>query len=120
MGSARVINDDGRLGFGVSVAGGPLASDDLRAVADAGGEKPGMVLWFEDFHARPPSAGIAAVNDLAATPIITWEPWRATLGSIAFGEHDDHLADWAEALRASGSAVGLRLAHEFNGDWYPW
>jgi len=89
-------------------------------VTDVVGEKPGAVLWFEDFHAEPPSAGIGAVDDFDAMPIITWEPWGATLESIAFGEHDGHLVEWAKALTASGSSVGLRFAHEFNGDWYPW
>ena len=114
------MRDKGRLRFGVSVECGPLASDELRAVADAIGAEPGIVLWFEDFHAAPPTAGIAAVSDLGAIPIITWEPWRATIDSIAFGEHDGHLVEWAEALGASGSDVYLRFAHEFNGDWYPW
>jgi hypothetical protein len=112
--------DNGRLRFGVSVEGGPLAFDELCALTDAVGEKPGVVLWFEDFHAPPPSEGIAAVNDFEAIPIITWEPWHATLESIAFGEHDDHLIGWAQALKAVGSQVCLRFAHEFNGSWYPW
>ena len=120
MGIGPVDRDMGRLGFGVSVEGGPLASDQLRAVTDAVGERPGTVLWFEDFHAPPPTAGIDAVAGMAAFPIITWEPWHATLESITRGEQDDHLISWAEALAACDSEVGLRLAHEFNGDWYPW
>jgi mannan endo-1,4-beta-mannosidase len=114
------MRDKGRLRFGVSVEGGALAHDEWCAVADAIGEKPDMVLWFEDFHAAPPTAGIAEVSDFDAIPIITWEPWHAPMGSIAFGEHDDHLIDWAEALGATGVDVYLRFAHEFNGNWYPW
>lgn len=109
-----------RLRFGVSVEGGPLADDDLRAVGAAAGSAPDYVLWFEDFLAEAPVAGISATARSGALPIVTWEPWSATLQSIADGEHDHHLADWADALRGCELPIYLRFAHEFNGDWYPW
>ncbi|RDH74209.1 endoglucanase [Mycolicibacterium moriokaense] len=110
----------GRLRFGASVEGGPLAADELAALSAAIGTALDIVLWFEDFHAAPPVAGLEAVDSAGALPIITWEPWHATVESITHGRLDDHLIAWADALRECGFAVGLRFAHEFNGDWYPW
>lgn len=112
--------DRERLCFGVSVEGGPLADDQLRAVGTAAGEFPGIVLWFEDFHAEPPVAGIDSTSRSGALPIVTWEPWSATLGSLADGDHDDHLIHWADEFSVCGLPTYLRFAHEFNGDWYPW
>jgi len=71
-------------------------------------------------------------------PMISWEPY--TIGTtpndievqIANGEHDSYIHHWADQLKAFlsgpdgqyGTAddrrVYLRLAHEMNGDWYPW
>jgi hypothetical protein len=114
------MRDREKLGFGVSVEGGPLAAEELHAVSTAVGEQPASVLWFEDFHSSPPVEGVAAVSGRSATPIITWEPWNAPLDSIARGQQDGHLTCWADALAVSESEVYLRFAHEFNGDWYPW
>lgn len=72
-------------------------------------------------------------------PMITWEPY--TSGSttptditkrIAIGEYDAYIETWANRLKiflsgpdgiyntADDRRVYLRLAHEMNGNWYPW
>lgn len=74
-----------------------------------------------DFARRVTAAG--------ATPSITWEPWDPRAGvaqpayrlrRIASGAFDPYLDRWAEGIRAYGQPVVLRLAHEMNGNWYPW
>lgn len=71
-------------------------------------------------------------------PLITWEPFLRTTTpanievQIAAGAYDAYILEWGGRLKAflSGpdGALGtaddrrayLRLAHEMNGDWYPW
>ena len=117
--------------FGVSTPGGPAAPGEYRAVADAVGVQPSVVLWFVDFSSPPPIAQLDAVRGWGADPVITWEPWRWVadgeydrsafpMEQIAAGVHDDYLYRWADELAAWGDTVYLRFAHEANGDWYPW
>jgi mannan endo-1,4-beta-mannosidase len=67
-------------------------------------------------------------------PLLTWEPYLAAetpsdvARRIAAGDVDTYLDEWANRLAdwlAGGSGTAdrrlyLRLAHEMNGDWYPW
>jgi hypothetical protein len=92
----------------------------LHAISAAVGEQPRLVLWFEDFLSDAPVAGVEAVRRFGAVPVVTWEPWQVSLTAIADGDYDEHLKQWADKLTACDSALYLRFAHEFNGDWYPW
>jgi hypothetical protein len=74
------------------------------------------------------------IRDAGRIPLLTWEPYLAAETApgiarrIAAGEFDAFLAEWANRLAdwlADGSGTDdrrlyLRLAHEMNGDWYPW
>ena len=71
-------------------------------------------------------------------PLLTWEPFTGGTTPadievrIARGDYDAYVRTWAARLatfvngpdRVAGTAddrrVFLRLAHEFNGNWYPW
>lgn len=73
-------------------------------------------------------------------PVITWEPYLCSpartpgdmLVRAARGDYDDYLNAWAARLKAFVSGpdgvlgtaddrrVYIRLAHEMNGNWYPW
>lgn len=118
-----------RLRFGVSTPGGPSASAELDAVTATAGEAPTVVLSYADWSRELDVAGLEAVTRRGAVPLVTWEPWVAGAGAvqpayaldrITAGEHDAYLRRWAEGLKAFGRPVLLRLAHEMNGDWYPW
>lgn len=113
--------------FGVSTLGGAHAEAERAAVAEAVGEMPALVSWFEDFAAAPPVDGLERVSS-CALPIVTWEPWFTSgtpdsagiMAAIVAGVHDDHLRRWARGIARVGTPTYLRFAHEFNGDWYPW
>lgn len=73
-------------------------------------------------------------------PMITWQPFLCSSSStpatidvqIAAGQYDSYIGSWARRLKtflsgpdtAYGTAddrrVYIRLAHEMNGNWYPW
>lgn len=113
--------------FGVSTPGGFTAGRELQAVADAVGHRPEMVMAFEDFFAPPPVSAMAVVTYSGAEPIVSWEPWcwtddrsPAVMKALLAGALDDYIYRWADEIGEWGRHVFIRLAHEFNGDWYPW
>jgi beta-mannanase len=69
-------------------------------------------------------------------PVISWEPWdphaplqrdnsrnrqpRYQLKRIIAGEYDGYIRGYARGLAGLPYQVGVRLAHEMNGFWYPW
>jgi len=73
-------------------------------------------------------------------PVITWEPYLCSpnatpsdvMARAARGEYDAYVEAWANRLKAFVSGpdgalgtaddrrVYIRLAHEMNGNWYPW
>lgn len=119
------------LRFGVSTPGGATATQQFEQVTAAAGQAPTLVLSYADFTTEPPIAGLDAVSEAGADPLLTWEPWKweqgAQFDSARFamptfvrGDHDPYIARWAEQLRDWNKTVYLRFAHEQNGTWYPW
>jgi hypothetical protein len=53
-------------------------------------------------------------------PLVTWEPWGASLRAIAGRSHDTLIRKRARALAQYRKPVFLRWGHEMNGNWYPW
>lgn len=118
------------LRFGVSTPGGPLATSELDAVATLVNESPSIIMSYKDFSQAAPIADLDAVDARGATSLITWEPWlwsgnganqpAYALDRITAGDYDTYIAQWGNDLKTWGKPVMLRLAHEMNGNWYPW
>ena len=117
--------------FSVFLPGTPGDATDLAGVAARAGQAPTMVMWYEAWGTTPSLLAAAAqrVAAAGATPQITWEPWDPAAGveqpayalaAIAAGHHDAYLRTWADQIKAYAGPVELRIAHEANGDWYPW
>jgi len=62
-------------------------------------------------------------------PLITWQPWnpndgattsRYSFDSIVAGTWDSYITSFAKVMKSFNSIVYIRLAHEFDGNWYPW
>jgi PA14 domain/Glycosyl hydrolase family 26/CARDB len=66
--------------------------------------------------------GPAQIDDVAngRIPMITWQPVNTTLTDIASGVYDANIIARAQFVKAFGSTILLRFAHEMNGNWYPW
>lgn len=57
--------------------------------------------------------------------LIAWQPRHddgspLTLSSIVKGEWDAHVRRFLEGAAGYTGEVTIRLAHEMNGNWYPW
>jgi autotransporter-associated beta strand protein len=61
-------------------------------------------------------------------PMFTWQPQNGsqgvtqsfTLANIINGAYDTYITNWAASAKSWGHPFFLRLAHEMNGNWYPW
>lgn len=116
----------------------------VRALESWQGRGHAVLLLFTNWDADPSvqdnlfTRQLPAIWDQGHVPLITWEPYtgEATppdiVARIAGGYHDAYVATWAARLRAflagpdgvlhsfDDRRAFLRLAHEMNGNWYPW
>ena len=96
--------------------------------------------WGDQEDQKFPQRLVDAVYTLGSIPVITWEPWLSTfenrlhphlplredrdvngLASVARGDYDFYVDEWAREAAAWGHPLLLRLAHEFNDPYrYPW
>jgi beta-mannanase len=94
------------------------------------GTAPKIVGWFESWSDTGFSAermDAAASRD--ATPLLTWHSWDHRLGTdqpkyalrtIARGDHDTYVRQWAKDAADYGKPIYLRFDHEMNLDSFPW
>lgn len=98
----------------------------LDAVSARVGRKPAMVMWYQDWGSGFPRSQCETMRQQGMVPHITWEPWlwsdhnAISLKDIADGKRDAYIRDFARAAKEWGHPFFLRVAHEMNGDWYPW
>jgi mannan endo-1,4-beta-mannosidase len=113
------------LGWSTSTVAG------IGATARRLGVEPGAVSAYTPFDEPFPSDWANEARDRQVPLVLAWEPWdwhrpsdrdqaEYALASIARGQHDDYVREWAHSAAASGVTVLLRFAPEANGDWRPW
>jgi len=98
------------------------------------------VAWGDKPTEKFPTRLVETINRMGSVPMITWEPWvvdfdetlrpnlpkrpereYASLASIARGDYDFYIVEWAKAAAAFGKPMFLRFAHEMNDPYrYPW
>jgi beta-mannanase len=134
------------LALGIYDAGHATGSTEAGRLAQletALGHRLAIVQTFSSWESSDgsavpfPSDFATAVRAAGATPMITWQPqrqpgsWLAPgqtdvdqpafdLAALASGRYDAYVTSWADAAKAFGGVVFVRLMHEMNGDWYPW
>lgn len=120
--------------------------DEVRTMEAWQGKRHAVVNLFTDWCDRSKTMDNLFKQQLPKVwasgnvPVISWElylcPRSATPADVearaARGDYDTYVAAWADRLKGfvSGSdgslgtdddrRVYIRLAHEMNGDWYPW
>lgn len=117
--------------FGLSSQGPDSGVDAAVDTAQQLGRKLDVVNYFEAWAwKRPLDIGtLRRIDSAGAVPAVTWEPWNPensitsrefAPASIASGEHDDYIEEWATAAAQYGKPMQIRFGHEMNGTWYPW
>lgn len=122
------------------------AMDRVKAMEAWQGKRHAVLNLFTDWCNRTKTMDNLFKQQLPAiwangnVPVITWEPFLCSSASTpsdvlvraARGDYDAYLNAWAQRLKAFVSGpdgsygtaddrrVYIRLAHEMNGNWYPW
>lgn len=142
MCSATAAADDrSQIIYGVFAGNGSVAD-----AASFTGKTPGVKTLFEDFdhtHVAKAEGDLTQAWNEGTVPILTWElgakgndpkhtPNSDIDVRIAQGQKDTYIDDYASMIHRyvagpdgrigtnDDRKVYLRIAHEMNGNWYPW
>lgn len=109
------------VSIGAYIPGGdqnPSLIDDFDAQV---GREPAMILSYKEWSQAPfEHDQLEGIWDHGALPLITWEPWGASLQGIAQGSYDGYIRDSARAAAVWNKPLMVRFGQEMNGDWFPW
>jgi mannan endo-1,4-beta-mannosidase len=129
---APYLRSGGKLYLGVSESHSP---PDMAAVSHLGrlmGRQPDLLLYFQSWTVPFKARFARDAWNAHMLPVLTWQPWAAADGDTAYfqpawtlrqilsGRYDAYIRRTAEAIGQLGFPIGIRLAHEMNGFWYPW
>jgi hypothetical protein len=128
------------VALGIFHPGVPGDAGARRALVDDLGMAPAVISWFQHWGYKATRdlriTQLEEVAGIGAIPMIAWEP-RDPFGGIdqpefaldrlcsepgtnGRGDFDNYIDSWARGIASYGGPVLLRLAHEMNGNWYPW
>lgn len=122
-----------KMPFGIAIDGDP-SSKTISAFKDSTGIAPRFVVVFQSWPSAPaafqsPRPAIDSIRATGAVPVLTWEPWDTSRGpepsvipaaDIFDGKWDAYIDRWLGELKASGTEVWVRFAHEMNTTRYHW
>ncbi|PKK12727.1 glycoside hydrolase family 26 protein [Thermomonospora sp. CIF 1] len=106
--------------IGVAIDGVSRSIAPVAAFNRGIGKKVNMVTIYAAVSDHFDSRGARRIWRAGAIPLIMWEPFSPSLATIARGAIDDHLRQFATAVRALNIPVAISFGHEMNGFWYPW
>ena len=145
-GAAVGAQAQGQALLGVYYGNQGFNMDQVRAMEAWQGKRHAVVNLFTDWCNRNKNLDnlfklqLPNVWANGNVPLVSWEPYLCTASATpndvevraARGDYDAYLNAWADRLKAFVSGpdgslgtaddrrVYLRLAHEMNGNWYPW
>lgn len=120
--------------FGLYTEQAPFNWGEAGMVEATVARKANLIGYFQDWNDPFRSDAVLLAWQRHQIPMLTWEPAPTTgredpdnpanlafnLKSIGAGSHDDYIRTYARGIRDLQMPIVLRLAHEMNGDWYPW
>lgn len=114
------------LGNGMCAPGDSAAVDAWRSQV---GRLPAVWSIYQSWTGwnQFPVSNARRASQIGGRLMVTWEPWGNgardsswSCRAVASGAYDPYIRQYARAVKSSGAPVLIRLAHEMNGDWYPW
>jgi hypothetical protein len=107
--------------FGAFTYGGVWRGmEPVRELEALIGRRLDVVHWFTNWDNAYEPGMVDAVASEGRLPLISWQPHRQSVRSIAEGEHDDYIRSWADGVAAATGLVYIRPFPEMNGDWVSW
>jgi mannan endo-1,4-beta-mannosidase len=143
---AGAAHAQGQALLGVYYGNQGWKMDQVRAMETWQGRRHAVVNLFTDWCNRTKTLDNLFGQQLPGiwtngnVPVVSWEPYLCSTSSTpndvevraARGDYDAYLRAWADRMKAFVSGpdgslgtaddrrVYIRLAHEMNGNWYPW
>ncbi|MEA2125213.1 MAG: hypothetical protein QOI80_1995 [Solirubrobacteraceae bacterium] len=122
-----------RVSFGAWTPGSPFGGNlhATNSLERSLQRRVAIVSWYQDWgvdgsHFRwNVKKAVRSIRHSHRRAMLTWEPtgadWQSyTYDNIANGAKDDYIRWWARKVGRLHSTLYVRLAHEMNGNWYPW
>ena len=92
----------------------------LASYSKSIGVQPQIVEFYNKFTSRFAFGEARQARDAAEIPLIQLNPKNVSVKKIANGVYDNHITNYAVAVRKFGCTIILSFGHEMNGWWYPW
>jgi mannan endo-1,4-beta-mannosidase len=105
---------------GVALEGVPQSVDPVKDYAAKIGKQPNLIEYYAAWGDGFDTTGARRIYEAGALPYMAWEPHDVTMASIAAGTTDDYVKGVATAAAKYNLPIAISIAHEMNGDWYPW
>jgi mannan endo-1,4-beta-mannosidase len=134
--SAPLFPSPGKKFVGIMTNGGPYDFTQLDQFTRAVGHQPSVYEFAQGWAVDQfDQSAIDKVAQRGMLPLISWEPWdyrrQSKIASLASqpayglshiinGDYDGYIRSWAEGVKSLPYTIAIRLAHEMNGNWYPW
>jgi hypothetical protein len=106
--------------LGIEAPGAPASLAPVQRFAASIGRKPNLIGQYVAWNTPFPAQSVARAWSYGALSYLAWEPYGASVQSIAAGHSDGYITGFAKAVRALNDPVALSFGHEMNGFWYPW
>ncbi|MFB7612910.1 glycoside hydrolase family 26 protein [Kitasatospora sp. NPDC056181] len=106
--------------LGAALPDVPAKMDALGGYTTAIGKQPNVLEYYAGWGDGFDTAGVRRIYDAGALPYMAWEPHSPSMAAIAAGETDDYVKSVAKAAAKLNLPIAISIAHEMNGDWYPW
>lgn len=131
-GGENVSANNRTVALGIWVPGTPWDLTNLNLHESKTQKKNAIVnfFWSWDDASGPPDTQVFAnIAAGGSVPMVTWMPQdyrngtnqpQFRLSQILNGRYDTFITQWAQALASHNGPIFMRLAHEMNGNWYPW
>ena len=128
---AEVLAQQSRW-YGLYTTQSPFNWAEYDQVSQQVGKATNMVGYFQGFDQDFNASAVQRSWTNGRVPMLTWESRPLKTGNdqkyvagytnadVSGGSFDAYLTKYAQAIRANGQPVVIRLDHEMNGSWYNW
>jgi beta-mannanase len=128
---AQIVNPTSRY-YGLYTAQSPFNWSDFDSISTKVGEAANLDGYFQGFDQTFNASAVQRSWANGRLPMMTWETAPAQTGNnvpyvagytnadIINGNFDAYIKAYADAVKANGQPMVIRLDHEMNGSWYNW
>ena len=128
---AEVLAQQARW-YGLYTAQAPFNWAEYDEVQQQVGKASNMVGFFQGFDQDFNASAVQRSWANGRLPMMTWETKPLNVGNdkpnvpgysnqdVIDGDFDAYLTKYAQAVKANGQPIVIRLDHEMNGSWYNW